>query len=192
MTCSPPPGQNVPGTSEKLYNKLRRFWQRGRILGALSMQPSSRVLVDRGAFWFLVDRRDKIVGRSLRRTGAYEPEEFGRIAERVTLRSDVLFVGAHIGALAIPTAKLCRRIAMVEANPDTFALLTENCSMNAVENCDFYKIAAGESDDRISFVMNTHNSGGSKRHPLISDDVYFYDEPEIAEVPMRVLDQVFS
>lgn len=156
-------------------------------------EPRSKgMLIDCGDFQFVVDSRDMFVGKALRDNGAYEVEELQRLRDRVTPQDRVLFLGSHIGAMALPIAQHCESVAMVEANPDTFQLLQANTRLNGITNATPYPYAAGESSGSIRFVKNTFNSGGSKREPKTRRDFYYDDNPETVDVPMVRLDDLFA
>ena len=69
---------------------------------------------------FLVDAADLEVGAKLRTKGEYGIDEINRISNYIDNDSKVLIVGAHIGSLAIPIAKICSEVTAIEANPDNF------------------------------------------------------------------------
>ena len=91
-------------------------------------------------------------------------------------------MGAHIGTIAVPLAGHCADLVAIEPNPDTYVFLELNVRMNACANVSIHNVAANDKDEALSFVMNTHNSGGSKRMPKIRDDAYFYDDPKVITV----------
>jgi FkbM family methyltransferase len=101
-----------------------------------------------------------------------------------------LFVGTHVGAIAIPVSKSVAKVMAVEANPDTFQLLEYNKRLNNCNNLELYELAAGEVNGEIEFLLNTANSGGSKRMPLVRKIKYFHDKPEVVKVKLKVLDEV--
>ena len=55
----------------------------------------------------------------------YDSELLSFLLNKCDAESEVLFVGAHIGSLAIPVAKKVRKVVAVEANPATFAFTSE-------------------------------------------------------------------
>ena len=150
------------------------------------------ILIKNKKFQFLVDPIDMGLGLIMRRFGEYGVSELKQINNLINHKSDVLFIGSHIGALSIPTSFECKKIYMIEANPDTFEFLKLNCLINKVKNAEIYNFAASENDGKISFVKNTVNSAGSKRLPLIRKNMYFYDNPEIIEITSRKLDDIFQ
>jgi FkbM family methyltransferase len=103
----------------------------------------------------------------------------------------MLLVGAHIGALLVPLSKAAASIAGVEANPVTYERLRLNVLMNPCANVRLFNVAASDSAEPIEFVMSRANSGGSKRMPLVRNEIYFADDPEVAVVPAIRLDDLF-
>lgn len=140
---------------------------------------------------FHVDPADQFVGRSLRE-GAYALDELAHAMAFVTGSSRVLVVGAHIGAIAIPLSRVCRELVALEPNPRTCASLRLNVQLNACGNVTVYEVAANDRPGPLQFVLNTHNSGGSKRMPLMHDPMYFYDDPEIVDVQGVPLDDCLT
>ena len=69
---------------------------------------------------FLVEPTDMFVGRQLRFNGSYGVAEMQKIRKLVNEKSTVAFIGTHVGALAIPTAKNVKKAYFVEANPINF------------------------------------------------------------------------
>jgi len=100
-----------------------------------------------------------------------------------------LIVGTHIGALAIPLSKHCKEITAIEANPNTFELLKINLHLNHAKNITPHNIFANNSPGKVEFLLNTVNSGGSKRKPKKSNFLYDYDNPEIIELESHKLDE---
>jgi len=137
---------------------------------------------------FIFNDKDKVIGGALKSQGTYESEELNRISYLVDSDSKILWIGTHIGALMIPVAKKCHSIVGIEANPDTFELLNLNIKLNDVHNVTTFNVAAGENFGEIQFLKNTHNSGASKRKPIIQNGLYYYDNPEIINIPLRKMD----
>jgi FkbM family methyltransferase len=142
---------------------------------------------------FAIDPEDEYgVGRKLRKNGRYGVKEVDRLRPLLTPESCVLFVGAHVGTLAIPTAYLCRDVIAVEANPSSHALLEMNVLLNKCTNCRTENVAAGDEDGWIEFLVNRVNSGGSKRVPKARQYRYYYDNPKTIRVPSARLDRLFE
>tara|TARA_Y100000022_G_C13222815_1_gene363291 strand:+ start:164 stop:1069 length:906 start_codon:yes stop_codon:yes gene_type:complete len=176
------------GFSTKIKSFLERnlfkaaMWFIGRFVTAFLVEASQARL--------LVPAYDMHVARSLRLKGAYQDDELSQIFALVVPDSVVVFIGAHIGALAIPTAREAGKVVVVEANPSTFALLSTNIHLNSVSNIQAFNVAVGETNGFINFVMNTDNSGGSKREPKVKAKEYYYDNPETITVPQTRLDDL--
>lgn len=137
---------------------------------------------------FVVDATDLEVSAKLRNKGEYGIDEINRISKFIDNQSSILIVGAHIGSLAIPIAKMCSEVVAIEANPNNFKLLLTNIEMNNTSNITTHNIAASEREEIIQFQLNTVNSGGSKRVPINNHYMYTYDNPEIIEVSAYSLD----
>tara|TARA_B100000900_G_scaffold54019_1_gene40067 strand:- start:27 stop:776 length:750 start_codon:yes stop_codon:yes gene_type:complete len=137
---------------------------------------------------FIVDATDLEVSAKLRNKGEYGTDEINRISKFIDNQSSILIVGAHIGSLAIPIAKMCSEVVAIEANPNNFKLLQTNIEMNNTSNITAHNIAASEREETIQFQLNTVNSGGSKRVPINNHYMYTYDNPEIIDVSAYSLD----
>ena len=140
---------------------------------------------------FAVDPEDLEVGQKLR-SGGFGIEELERLKKLTDKESKVLIVGTHIGSLAIPLSKHCKEITAIEANPKTFELLEINLQLNNIENIIPHNIFANDSSEKVEFLLNTVNSGGSKRKPKKSNFLYDYDNPEVIELESHQLDNYLS
>ncbi len=136
---------------------------------------------------FAVDPEDLEVGEKLR-TGGFGIEELNRLKKHISKESNVLIIGAHIGSLAIPLSKNSKHLTAIEANPNTFELLELNTQLNDIKNITTHNIFANDSKEKVQFLLNTVNSGGSKRKPKKSNFLYDYDDPEIIELESHKLD----
>jgi FkbM family methyltransferase len=139
---------------------------------------------------FCIDPQDQFVAKALIEQNSYGQRELDHLYQLITPTSSVLMLGPHIGALAIPLSKKIKELVLVEANPDTHRLLLINLLLNGCNNINVFHAAANNEDGEIEFVINTVNSGGSKRMPIHHDDAYFYDNPRIELVPATRLDQL--
>tara|TARA_B100001996_G_C18649229_1_gene588699 strand:+ start:135 stop:974 length:840 start_codon:yes stop_codon:yes gene_type:complete len=140
---------------------------------------------------FAVDPEDLEVGQKLR-SGGFGIEELERLKKFTDMESKVLIVGTHIGSLAIPLSKHCKEITAIEANPKTFELLEINLQLNNIENITPHNIFANDTSEKVEFLLNTVNSGGSKRKPKKSNFLYDYDNPEVIELESHQLDNYLS
>ncbi|MDB5689675.1 MAG: hypothetical protein JWL91_1551 [Sphingomonas bacterium] len=148
------------------------------------------LLVDTRNGLFAVDPEDNSVSAALLRDGSYADHELALARSVVSAAGDVLVVGTHIGALAVPLAKSCRELVAIEANPHTFAYLKANMLLNGCTNATLHNLAASERDETIKFLMNRDNSGGSKRMPAFLREHYVYDDPEVIEIDAVPLDRL--
>ena len=139
---------------------------------------------------YAVSVEDLFVGHPLRHQGCYNPQELNVLRSMCDAQTRLLVVGAHIGALAIPLAKICRYVVAVEANPQTFELLNLNVALNHLTNFKAIGRAASNKAEPIEFVLNRSNSGGSKRKPAVHLENYFYDNPEVVKVDGARLDDL--
>lgn len=140
---------------------------------------------------FASDPEDYGVGWVLRRDGVFGAEQLRMISPLLSKDSNALVVGAHIGTLAIPLAKMCKSVVAVEANPKSFSLLQMNIKLNDILNCEVFNIAANDKDEDICFMMSKSNSGGSKRKPLVDQYIYNYDHPDEVTIRGATLDKFF-
>lgn len=136
---------------------------------------------------FAAGIEDEFVGKALRETGEYASGELYLAKKFLKPEDQALVVGSHVGTIAIPLSKHCRHVTAIEANPWTFKMLKANVAMNNA-NVTPLNFAASDKTEIIKFVMNTNNSGGSKRMPLVRKQTYFSDNPEIVDVEAYSLD----
>jgi FkbM family methyltransferase len=139
---------------------------------------------------FAVDPEDAFVGAALLNEGCYGESEYMLAKSLLSTTSDMLIVGAHIGAHAVPLSRDCNELVAIEANPHTFRYLKTNFLLNRCHNVVSYNIAAGEKAETIKFLMNRENSGGSKRMPSSAHIHYVYDKPEVIEIESISLDEL--
>ena len=160
----------------------------GRLRRRLFGDHVAAALFRSGGGVYAIDIEDDIVRP--RRGGYRSPveEEIRRVAEFITHDDNVLVVGAHIGTVAIPVAKLCRALWAIEANPRTFELLSYNLRVNDADNVHALNLMAGDREEEIDFVQNRMNSGGSKRMPKVKAAMYFADHPDVVRLKTRPLD----
>lgn len=148
------------------------------------------VVVETEQGWFCLDPEEQFVSKSLLESGASGLGEIELARQFCGADSRVLVVGAHIGTIAIPLARSCEELVAIEANPQTYEFLELNVAMNRGFNILTHNVAAAEREAPVEFVMNTVNSGGSKRMPLHRDHIYFYDNPRVVSVPGARLDDL--
>jgi FkbM family methyltransferase len=140
---------------------------------------------------FVAPTTDQFIGRSLRMTGTYGLEEVALAKRLIDSSDEVLVVGAHVGTIAVSLARYCQKLVAIEANPETYRYLQCNLILNQTKNVEALNFAASDKQQNLRFVMNTHNSGGSKRVPVIAHPMYFHDNPQIVDVDAFSLDERF-
>jgi FkbM family methyltransferase len=178
--------------------KSNRHWQfkalksrlRRKLLHIFG-QKVRAVLVSGKEGYFVVDPADAHVSRQLLENGSYNPVEVSEILKFIDSETKILILGGHIGTLVVPLAKVAKEVCVVEANPATFELLNLNMKLNSISNVRLFNLAANDKPGKLQFLNNTENSGGSKRLPINKRANYFYDNPQILEVPAVSLDDVF-
>lgn len=141
---------------------------------------------------FILDPEDGFVSAALLRKGVYKDAEYKLMKSIVSKDSDVLIIGAHIGAHAVRISRDCRSLVAVEANPRSFGYLKANFLLNECSNVTAYGVAASDRAEKIRFLVNRENSGGSKRMPLTVHRAYVYDNPETIEVNALPLDALIG
>lgn len=149
-------------------------------------------LYESGQGLFCVDPADQFVARAIVEHGEYGQVQLNQLKMFCTPESSVLLLGAHLGALVVPLSKWVRQVTTFEANPDTYRLLSTNLKLNDCANVEAFNLAANDSAGTLKFVLNTVNSGGSKRMPVHPDQPYFHDNPRVADVPAVRLDDFLS
>lgn len=175
-----------------VYIKLGVQLAQSKLAGWLVGGRVKALLVQTRHGVFAVDPKDRGVGRRLLLDGAYNEGELARLEQYVSSDADVLIVGSHIGALAIPLARRCRRLVAVEPNPTSYELLKTNLLLNDVKNVELLNVAASDKAGEIEMLINTANSGGSKRVPLRSRSIYSYDSPQRIKVAAQKLDDLLA
>lgn len=172
--------------------RLKKSELYGRFVKRILGDNASGILVDTRNGLFIINREDQGVGRDMLRNGGYGEDEVELISGMITSDSDVLIVGAHIGALAIPLAEQCKSLTAIEANPETFKLLRMNLALNESANCTALNIAASDKEQSIDFLLSKANSAGSKIVPKIKDWDYYYDKPQTISIPANRLDDTLD
>ncbi len=80
---------------------------------------------------FSVDMlRDKKIGTNLQEGSYHQEDTLELLKNFITPDSVVVDIGAHIGTLAVPLAKLAGKVIAFEPAPSTFALLKKNIEQN--------------------------------------------------------------
>jgi FkbM family methyltransferase len=134
---------------------------------------------------------DAFVGRSLCFKGRYDDAVLNFLLSQCNSESDVLVVGAHVGAFAVPLAKRARHVVAVEANPATYELLRLNALLNGLNNLEIHNFAAGDRETETSFIVARTNTGGSRVKAGEGSRTQLREKMETVTVRIRRLDDVF-
>ncbi len=179
---------------KKIRRTLRMHQRRlqGQLRRRLVGDHVAAAIIRSGGSVYAIDIEDDTVRRKAKPHTSSVEAEIERVAQFIDRDANVLVVGAHIGTVAIPVAKLCRELWAIEANPRTFELLTFNLKLNDAKNVHALNLMAGDRDEETEFVLNRTNSGGSKRMPKIKASMYFADHPDIVTLKTRPLDAVLK
>jgi FkbM family methyltransferase len=196
----PPVGLQAPkADADRQDNHEPTEWQErarqalDRKSRLLSFGPNARgLLVTTKHGLFSVDPEDSGVSAILLHDGCYAEPEYMLAKSLISKKGDVLIVGAHIGAFAVPLSKDCNKLVAIEANPHTYEHLKTNLLLNCCSNVISYNIAAGDKREKIQFLLNTENSGGSKRKPVSVQPYYVYDDPQTTEIDAIPLDTLLE
>jgi FkbM family methyltransferase len=128
------------------------------------------------------------VGRRLAFDGCYDTGQLEKYQRLVTPETRLLVVGAHVGSILLPLAKIAREAVGIEASPESFRLLEMNVAINGLTNCPLHNVAAYDAPGALEFVASKVNSGGAKVLPQSRRFEFFYDHPEIISVRSVRLD----
>lgn len=175
---------------ERMWHAARYY--QGRLRSKVVGRRVVALMVDTKRGPLLVDPEDMGVGRKLAKDGEYGEGEIALLEKLANQHSNVLFVGSHVGALAIPVSEFVHSVTAIEANPHTFKLLSANAAIRRRTNFRAVQVAASDRKAPLQFVLNRTNSGGSKRLPLERLNRYFYDNPSVVEITANRLDDVLA
>lgn len=119
---------------------------------------------------FVVDLRDRWIGRRLFVEGAYEPAECALLSSLVQPGDRVLDVGANIGILSVLASQRAGptgRVVSVEPDPYNGRLLRRNLALNRCTNVTVCPVAAGAAAGEATLYTSATNFGD---HRLYADD----------------------
>lgn len=137
---------------------------------------------------FFIDPRDEFVAKELQLTGDYQPQERALYFQLLKPTDNVLWLGAHIGALLLPISRVVNAAVAFEANPKSYKLLKKNIEVNERNNITAYNLAVSSSYKKLEFLANVVNSGGSKRMPKKMEPMYLDEGTELIEVDAVPID----
>ena len=135
---------------------------------------------------------DNTIGQSLLKNGVSGAGDLSLIHKIARSDKDILFIGAHIGTLAIPSCQLFKHVTAIEANPETYRFLQVNVNLNELENISIYQAAAHEDKRTIRFIAGEGNSGGSKIYPQNPHPHYLEAKHNLVELETVRLDELLQ
>jgi len=183
----------LPAADDTEYFRRRAAEAENRKNKLKSFGPQACGVFVKGKYGlFVVDPQDGYVAAQLLQTGSYSEYELVLAQMLISKEANVLIVGAHIGALAVPISKCCNQLIAIEANPYTFNYLSANLLLNNCKNVKAIPVAASDKTEKINFLLNSENSGGSKRMPATMDFSYTYDSPQTVEIDAGPLDDLID
>jgi FkbM family methyltransferase len=147
---------------------------------------------------FMVDPRDKEIGRSLLVHGEFEYHEKRDWFEFIPKSSDKLFVdiGANIGTTSIPILldKCVGRVLAFEPDPDNFHLLQYNIGANGLGNrITAVQCALSNSSGTVRFERSAENFGDHRvRYQDLPGGSYNEGTRTTIEVPCMTLDDILG
>lgn len=123
--------------------------------------PNRSMICDGPGFKIRIDPpRQSVIGRSIYRTGVWEPEMTAMAKEKIRPGWHILDIGAHIGYYTLLFGSQCGaegRVAAFEPLRGAFTHLNENIALNNMENIRSFRLAL--SDHRGHAVMKEENRG---------------------------------
>lgn len=103
--------------------------------------------------------------------GSYEPETVNFISAKLPPQATLLDIGANIGAISIPVAKMRPdvRIINVEASTRMFDFLTRNIRLNQLSNClALHHAVADTNDQTVNFFSPEDKFGKGSMAPVFT------------------------
>jgi FkbM family methyltransferase len=133
-----------------------------------------------------------VIARTLATEGAWDREQITNLLGLVGQSSRVLVVGAHVGTVVVPLARVVREVVAYEANPVNFSNLEINLRLNNLQNVTVRNVAVSDRAGTLKMLANTTNTGASKVVPQRRSYAYTYDAPTEIEVSAVALDDDLS
>lgn len=127
------------------------------------MPQESIIETTRGRFVLNKDRDAKTAEKLS--SGVYPHERLLEFIGAYASGGVLVDVGAHIGTVAVPSARIVKRVIAFEASPETFGFLKRNVELNGVEVDARHKGLSDISGRASVFKTNERNAGA---HTLTS------------------------
>jgi hypothetical protein len=119
----------------------------------------------------IYNANDRFIGRALDKYGEISPDEVRFLRQLIGPGMTVVEVGANIGILTVPFAKLVQPGGMViafEPQRIIYQMLCGNIAINAIENVIAYNMAVGRRSGSITFrpsIMRSRAISAASRFP---------------------------
>jgi len=145
----------------------KRLWRsvRGYLRSRLLARHGVAIITDTKNGTLAVDPADFNVSRQLLTRGEYDWTEVMLLSRLLNRTSRIVVVGAHIGAVLIPIARMAqvRSVIAYEPSSRNYKLLMMNLIQNGLDKVvDAKNIAVGEQSGRVRLRENPINSGNSR------------------------------
>lgn len=123
--------------------------------------PNRRMICDGPGFKIRIDApRESVIGRSIYRTGIWEPEMTAMAQKKIQPGWHILDIGAHIGYYTLLFGAHCApegAVAAFEPSTEAFNSLNDNIELNQMKHISTFRLAL--SNHRGYAVMKSENRG---------------------------------
>ena len=126
-----------------------------------------------GTFYEIRNKKD-MIEKTLLNNEQWSPKILELLKSRMKQKGHFVNVGAHIGTITLPMAKISSKVTAFEPFPKTFNHLKKNIELNNLRNVDIYNLALGDKYENIFFMDDNNdrlknNNGGI--HVFTSNDL---------------------
>jgi len=126
-----------------------------------------------GTFYEIRNKKD-MIEKTLLNGQQWSPKILELLKSRIKQKGHFVNVGAHIGTITLPMAKISSKVTAFEPFPKTFNHLKKNIELNNLQNVDIYNLALGDKYENIFFMDDNNdrlknNNGGM--HVFTSNDL---------------------
>jgi FkbM family methyltransferase len=152
-----------------------------------ALQPPSPEIVIRRCRHgsYMIPVRDEAVGRSLAIYGEWSEHEVALFREIVKPGMTALDIGANIGAITLPLARMVGPdgvVIAVEPQQQLWSLLAANCLRNSANNVKLLQLALGRADGMLATPAIDFSTPGNYGGQALGSGE--------SEVPVRTLDSL--
>lgn len=133
-----------------------------RVLKPMYLRKSRpSIIADVWGLRMLLDPAEAVDGGMLFYPQLYNRQEFRWLDDHLLPTDVFVDVGAYIGAFSLRAARIAKKVIAIEANPETFARLTENIRLNGFE-IEALNIGVSDRSETLTLhVQERRNAGGS-------------------------------